>query len=112
MMRLQGMIPSEFNMVTSEAQLGRQIGNAMSVNVIERILVSLLPAAGLTSPGRLADRWKDGSAIRAMNLDKDRSFKNHMLLMHRRVCLRMIRRRIEIPDEDNGTAGLIKEDKK
>ena len=77
MMRRQGMLPSEFNMVTSEAAIGKQLGNTMSVNVIERVLVSLLPAAGFTNQGKIIDRCLDGSAIRGIKLTKDGSFKNH-----------------------------------
>ena len=99
MMRLQGMLPSEFNLVTSEAVLGKQLGNTMSVNVIERILVSLLPAAGFTNQGKIVDRWLNGTAIRGIKLDKDRSFQNHMLLAWRRGCLRMITGGEEKEDE-------------
>eukprot|EP00413_Alexandrium_margalefii_P009372 CAMPEP_0204539654 /NCGR_PEP_ID=MMETSP0661-20131031/16899_1 /ASSEMBLY_ACC=CAM_ASM_000606 /TAXON_ID=109239 /ORGANISM="Alexandrium margalefi, Strain AMGDE01CS-322" /LENGTH=303 /DNA_ID=CAMNT_0051546273 /DNA_START=6 /DNA_END=913 /DNA_ORIENTATION=+ len=42
MMRLQGMDPKDFQVAVSEAQLGKQIGNAMSVNVLERLFVRLL----------------------------------------------------------------------
>jgi len=60
MLRLQGMItPKEgFQVVVSDAQLGKQIGNAMSCNVLERLFVRLLPAAGLAAPGNLHDRWE------------------------------------------------------
>jgi len=57
MLRCQGMERS-FKQVVSDLQLGAQIGNAMSQNVIERILIKVLPAAGLVSPcRRLVDRW-------------------------------------------------------
>merc|ERR1719277_1015304 len=58
MMRLQGMEPEGFKVVVSEKQWGKQIGNAMSCNVLERILVRLLPAAGLYPAARLHDRWE------------------------------------------------------
>merc|ERR1719330_470785 len=57
MMRLQGMNPEGFVQKVSDAQLGKQIGNAMSVNVLERIFVRLLPAAGLYPARSLRDRW-------------------------------------------------------
>jgi len=62
MMRLQGMITTEegFKVAVSECQLGKQIGNAMSVNVLERLFARLLPAAGLAAAGSLVDRWADG----------------------------------------------------
>merc|ERR1711972_712044 len=66
MMRLQGMDPKAFKVVVSETQLGKQLGNTMSVNVLERLLVRLLPAAGLARKGSLRDRWQDGSAVRAL----------------------------------------------
>mmetsp|Transcript_56207 Transcript_56207/g.174313 ORF Transcript_56207/g.174313 Transcript_56207/m.174313 type:complete len:372 (-) Transcript_56207:526-1641(-) len=59
MMRLQGIDPASFKTVVSETQLGRQIGNAMSVNVLERIFVKALPAAGLAAHGSLTDRWQN-----------------------------------------------------
>jgi hypothetical protein len=37
--------------------MGLMIGNAMSVNVLERLLVRLLPAVGLRPPGSLQDKW-------------------------------------------------------
>merc|ERR1740129_1118349 len=58
MMRLQGMDPQSFKVVVSERQWGNQIGNAMSCNVLERIFVRLLPAAGLHPAARLCDRWE------------------------------------------------------
>lgn len=59
MMRLQGMVPSAFNQVVSDLQLGAQIGNSMSVNVLERIFVRLLPHAGLVPKNKvLKDVWQ------------------------------------------------------
>lgn len=57
MLRCQGMERS-FKQVVSNRVLGAQIGNAMSQNVIERLLTRLLPAAGLVSQDcHLVDRW-------------------------------------------------------
>ena len=39
MFRLQGMSPHNFSKVITNNQLGMQIGNAMSVNVIERVIL-------------------------------------------------------------------------
>ena len=58
MMRLQGMGPTQFIKAASDAQLRAQLGNTMSVNVIERILMRVLPAAGLVRHGILVDRWE------------------------------------------------------
>ena len=60
MMRLQGMKPEKFKVAVSQAQLGKQIGNAMSVNVLERLFVCALPAAGLVAHDALKDRWACG----------------------------------------------------
>ena len=59
--RLQGMNPDDLKQVVSEAQWRKQLGNAMSVNVVERLLARLLPAVGLT--GALPDRWASGTAV-------------------------------------------------
>jgi len=56
-LRVQGMQRS-FKQVVSDRVLGGQIGNAMSQNVVERLLIQLLPAAGLISKEQpLHDRW-------------------------------------------------------
>ena len=47
MLRLQGINPTTFTVDVSQPILGQQIGNAMSVNVIERILVAALKAANI-----------------------------------------------------------------
>ena len=54
--RLQG-IPDDFLVFITEAAFARHLGNSMSVNVLERVLVSLLPAAGLWESESLHDRW-------------------------------------------------------
>jgi DNA (cytosine-5)-methyltransferase 1 len=60
MMRLQGMRPDIFKKVVSDCNLGKQIGNSMSVNVLERLFVRALPAAQLVPHGTLKDRWAQG----------------------------------------------------
>ena len=57
------MDPSRFIKAVSDNQLRAQLGNTMSVNVIERILIRVLPAAGLVKHGRLVDRWENGEAM-------------------------------------------------
>eukprot|EP00931_Biecheleriopsis_adriatica_P081452 TRINITY_DN5477_c0_g1_i1.p1 TRINITY_DN5477_c0_g1~~TRINITY_DN5477_c0_g1_i1.p1 ORF type:complete len:404 (+),score=70.21 TRINITY_DN5477_c0_g1_i1:86-1213(+) len=65
MLRCQGMERS-FKQVVSNSQLGAQIGNAMSQNVIERLMLKVLPAAGLVSyRRRLVDRWQNSAARKA-----------------------------------------------
>jgi DNA (cytosine-5)-methyltransferase 1 len=64
MMRLQGMDPTKFKVAVTESQLGKQLGNTMSVNVLERLFVRLLPAAKLVKKDEVKDRWENGSALR------------------------------------------------
>merc|ERR1740123_229859 len=66
MMRLQGMKPEKFKKAVSETQLGIQIGNAMSVNVLERLFVRALPAAGLVAHNMLIDHWARGKPPTAL----------------------------------------------
>mmetsp|Transcript_73347 Transcript_73347/g.207856 ORF Transcript_73347/g.207856 Transcript_73347/m.207856 type:complete len:383 (-) Transcript_73347:115-1263(-) len=60
MMRMQGMRPETFKLAVSETQLGKQIGNAMSCNVLERLFARALPAARLIEHGAVVDRWAAG----------------------------------------------------
>ena len=62
MFMLQGMDPKKFKIAVPEAEMGKQIGNAMSVNVIQRILTEALPAAGLVDK-KPTDTWKSDSHI-------------------------------------------------
>ena len=54
---LQGRPPDVRRESISGRQLGLVIGNAVSVNVLERLLVRLLPGVGLLPPGSLHVRW-------------------------------------------------------
>ena len=63
MFRLQGMDPTKFHVAVTETQLGQQIGNAMVVNVIERVLTKALVAAGLAKKSSIPDRWESAEAI-------------------------------------------------
>ena len=56
MFRLQGMNPHHFSKVVTSSQLGMQIGNAMSVNVSERVILRALTAANLGDCGNAVDR--------------------------------------------------------
>ena len=67
--RLQGMDPRRLEVVVSDAEFAKQLGNAMSVNIIERILVAALPTAGLTPP--LHDRWAGGEAVANLEASRD-----------------------------------------
>merc|ERR1719331_1306626 len=75
MMRLQGMRPDNFRIAVSDRQLGIQIGNAMSVNVLERLFVRALPAAGLVAHNTLIDHWEDGKQPARMTLAGARKHK-------------------------------------
>ena len=55
------MSPDHFKQVVSDAQWRKQLGNVMSVNMVERLLARLLPAVGLT--GALPDRWASSTAV-------------------------------------------------
>jgi len=73
MMRLQGMNPSTFKVAVVESQLGKQLGNTMSVNVLERLFARLLPAAGLAAR-TLPDRWESGEAVRVLAATRGQGF--------------------------------------
>jgi len=75
MMRLQGMRPDNFRIAVSDRQLGIQIGNAMSVNILERLFVRALPAAGLVAHNTLIDHWEDGKQPARMTLAGARKHK-------------------------------------
>ena len=53
----------------TDTQWRKQLGNTMSVNVVERLLSRLLPAVGLT--GALPDRWASGAALRELEATRD-----------------------------------------
>jgi len=62
LMRLQGMKPSDLQVNVGKTSFGKQLGNAMSLNVLQRLLCSILPAAGLVPHGMLVDPWESGVA--------------------------------------------------
>lgn len=66
-MRLQGMhTPKDgFNIVVKTSETAKQVGNAMSVNVLERLLVRILSAARLV-PRALPDRWAHAARLDRM----------------------------------------------
>ena len=66
MFRLQGMDPTKFKVDVTPTQLGQQIGNAMSVNVVERVLRNALLAAGMIESDTVPDRWRSGSALKEL----------------------------------------------
>ena len=71
--RLQGMGPTSIERDVSSPSLRVQIGNAMSPNVVERILGPLLPSAGF-KPNASEDRWVSGKAMEQIRESKDKAF--------------------------------------
>ena len=57
MLRLQGINPRTFNACVPDSVVGAQIGNAMSVNIVERVLCRMLPTVGLVPHGAIKDPW-------------------------------------------------------
>jgi DNA-cytosine methyltransferase len=69
MLRCQGMERC-FTQLTTDRQLGIMIGNAMSQNVLERLLIRVLPAAGLALGRPLVDRWAAATVDRTAQARK------------------------------------------
>ncbi len=63
MLKLQGVCPADFKHVTTDRELRVMLGNTMSVNVVERILVRVLWAAQLVSEP-LPDHWESGLGLK------------------------------------------------
>jgi DNA (cytosine-5)-methyltransferase 1 len=82
MLRLQGMNTEAegFKVVVPPTHLGRQLGNAMSCNVLERLFVRLLPAAGLVTENSLRDKWEPTVAAPSTPQPKEtaRRLKRHL----------------------------------
>merc|ERR1711935_218805 len=74
MMRLQGMDPTKFTVAVSENRLGHQLGNTMSVCVLERLFTQLLPAAKLVRR-TIKDRWASGHGLKQLMGTRGKGFK-------------------------------------
>ena len=61
MLTLQGMVADDLHFTVSNAQVGRMLGNAMSVNVIERVNLHILKHTQHV-PEDYEDRWVTGAA--------------------------------------------------
>jgi len=85
MMRLQGMDPTKFTVAVSNAQLGKQLGNTMSVCVLERLFTRLLPAAKLVRGGIVKDRWENGQAVKKLAATRGQGFKG-MSAKSKKAC--------------------------
>ena len=74
------MNPTTFKVEVSDSVLGQKIGNAMIVNVIERLLLSTLKAVGLLDQAA-PDRWANGEALAELKSSRGKTFyeivKNH-----------------------------------
>ena len=77
MLRLQGMSPLGFRVAVPERELGKQLGNTMSVNVLERVFARALPAAGFVGRYEVVDRWQNGQAL--VSLMKTRGYTLEIL---------------------------------
>ena len=71
MLRLQGMNPINHKLSVTRAELGKQIGNAMSVNVLERLLFQIFKITTFQKRCHIselcpADRWFTGEALREL----------------------------------------------
>lgn len=64
------MNPDKLEVYVTENQMRRQIGRAMRLNVVERILRRALRASGVTKR-KLPDRWENGSALEALKRTRD-----------------------------------------
>merc|ERR1712128_31858 len=73
MTRLQGMDPTKFTVAVSENRLGHQLGNTMSVCVLERLFTQILPAAKLVR-GTIKDRWASGQALKKLMATRGKGF--------------------------------------
>merc|ERR1712079_149102 len=89
MMRLQGIEPENFKVVVSDTQLGKQIGNSMSVNVLERVLLRALPAGGLVGHGAMLDRWQRGTPPTSL-LARDPTQRAHCLSTQKETFQKLI----------------------
>ena len=63
MLRLQGLQGS-WTMTSSPLQLGQMIGNAMSINVLQRLFCRIFPSIGLGNPSDFPDPWAISDAGR------------------------------------------------
>ena len=63
MLRLQGMAPHSLTFTSSDVEIGKQIGNAMSVNVVEQVKFNALQRVGTISK-KTKERWDSGEGYR------------------------------------------------
>ncbi|MDE0821157.1 MAG: DNA (cytosine-5-)-methyltransferase [Opitutales bacterium] len=88
MFRLQGMNPTTFKVAVSPRELGQQIGNSMSINVIERIILKALKHADLI-PQDVPDEWESGIRVKELLHTKTKSAypqKHEVIHSNKRKC--------------------------
>ncbi len=80
------MDPTQFDVRVPDRSLGQQIGNAMSVNVVERVLLKALKAASLIADDSI-DQWESREAISRISETRGKSFQ---IAAHRRKNSRKV----------------------
>ena len=71
MCRFQGFDPTKIKQSVSNVEMGRMLGNAMSINIVERILFRVLRHMGFVQLASTVDRWESGEAQRALRASKN-----------------------------------------
>lgn len=76
MLRLQGLNPCNIIATTTNHELGKFIGNSMSVNVLEQIMRAVIHATTLLSltKDNIPDRWNTHEAVTLLCESKGRTF--------------------------------------
>ena len=70
MLRTMGIHPRDVDLeCVSRAQLGKLLGNAMSVHLLERLLRILLSVSGLVPRAAMTAKWETADAMRASAQD-------------------------------------------
>merc|ERR1712194_563943 len=81
--------PTKFTVAVSDAQLGKQLGNTMSVCVLERLFTRILPAAKLVRRGIVKDRWENGQAVKKLAATRGQGFQG-MTAKDKKACAKGI----------------------
>ena len=81
MFRLQGMDHSTFHRTGTSKNMGEQIGNSMSVNVLERLFYQIFQSVNFskaltTTKTPIQDSWQNGTAITRLCSSKGKHFKS------------------------------------
>ena len=76
MMHLQGIRDDQIKNDNSEAEFGRQIGNSMSLNVVERILFAIFSTIGML-PENSIDRWRTLTTEELLGRTQSRAWRKN-----------------------------------